>query len=79
MRTFRNTQAGKPFAVKWIEWHVECAGGCDAGTLLLEMGKAETAREAEQCLRNGPDDGDDWIKIDGLWYCPACAAAKGGA
>lgn len=54
----------------------------DPDAIRWKVGRMRIVCDGEGCERERPEDHDDWIKRDGLDYCPACqdsldAAAEG--
>ena len=71
-RTYASTLRGKPYAVEWPEWFVECAErDCNSHLHISPVGECLTSKEAAQRLRTGKveDDSTGWKNRKGLWYC----------
>jgi hypothetical protein len=76
-RTWDRARAGQPYVVEWLEWHVECAHpGCEAHHLIAPIGSGvEDVKDAEAAMRSGKteDGASGWVRVGGLWHCPAHA------
>ena len=72
-RDITRTQRGRPFAVEWPEYHVDChEPECPERACLTATGMAMNWRAAERYVRDHgfEDGGEGWQKRWGFWYCP---------
>ena len=71
-RTWQRCANGKPYAVEWPEWHLDCGEeNCNEHLLIAPSGEVLNARDAERRMKmkKTEDLSDGWHKVNGLWYC----------
>ena len=67
------TLKGKPFAVEWPEYFVECADeNCSAEQIIAALGECFSRKDANKKIkmRDTASDFTGWKQKKQLWYCP---------